>query len=67
MVIQSKFETFHTSRSKETVERVKTSPFLAQKLASHGPPNWFVKNLNDCVKRWQKVNFRVLASLLTDI
>ena len=41
--------------------------FMAKTWSSHGPSNWFFLNLNQCAQGCSMPNFRVLASILTDI
>ena len=41
--------------------------FMAPTWSPHYPPNLFFLNLNDCVQGCFMPNFRVLASILTDI
>ena len=41
--------------------------FMAKTWSSHGPSNWFFLNLNQCAQGCSMLNFRVLASILTDI
>ena len=40
---------------------------MAKTWSSHGPSNWFFLNLNQCAQGCSMPNFRVLASILTDI
>ena len=49
------------------LEMAKYVPFMAKTWSSHGPSNWFFLNLNQCAKGNSMPNFRVLASILTDI
>ena len=41
--------------------------FMAKTLSPHGPSNWFFLNLNQCAQGCSMPNFRVLASVLTNI
>merc|ERR1712082_267714 len=40
---------------------------MAKPWSSHGPPNWFFLNNNQCAQGCSMPNFRVVASILTDI
>ena len=67
VVLQSKFEALQTGKSKDTAEIAKIGPFMVQTWSSHGPPDWFFLNINSCIQGCFIPNFRVLASILTDI
>ena len=36
--------------------------FMAKTLSSHGPPNWFFLNHNQCSQGWSMSNFTILSA-----